>query len=93
MRSMRFSIPKSMNAIMPVYSYERDPRYRTDFHPIGPPAPTKDSESAPAGRALLFVVQYDAALAIAVISAIGGETTMLVIIIVPETGVRRILLT
>ena len=43
-------------------------------------------EAASARRALLFVVQTDSALAIAVISAIDGETAMLAIIIVPETA-------
>jgi transposase len=42
-------------------------------------------EAASAGRALLFVVQTDSALAIVFISVIGGQTAMLVIIIASDT--------
>jgi hypothetical protein len=43
-------------------------------------------EAASARRALLFVVQTDSALAIVVISAIDGQTAMLVIIIASDAA-------
>jgi len=42
-------------------------------------------EAASARSGLLFFVQSDSTLAVAVISAIDGETAMLVIIIAPKT--------
>ena len=43
-------------------------------------------EAASARSAILFVIQTDSALAIAVISAIDGETAMLAIIIAPDAA-------
>ena len=43
-------------------------------------------EAASARRVILFVIQTDSALAIAVISAIDGETAMLAIIIAPDAA-------
>ena len=43
------------------------------------------SEAASAKSAILFVIQFDAALAIAIVANIEGKPAILVIIVAPET--------
>ena len=42
-------------------------------------------EAASAKSAILFVIQFDAALAIAIVANIEGKPAILVIIVAPET--------